>query len=162
VGTLTREETNYIVVHCSATAEDMDIGAKEIDRWHRQKGWRKIGYHFVIRRDGIIETGRDINVAGAHAYGYNGESVSVCLIGGVDDEGRATANYTPEQWAGLRRALTGLSFAYPEAAIVGHRDLSPDSDGDGVVERHEWTKECPCFEVGGFLDQQVGLQLGLN
>ena len=55
-----RKETEYIVIHCSATKASMNTDAKEIDRWHRQRGWRKIGYHWVIRRDGVVEEGRDL------------------------------------------------------------------------------------------------------
>ena len=67
-----RKDTDYIVIHCSATKPSMDhVDAKEIDRWHRQRGWRKIGYHWVIRRDGIVEEGRELGEVGAHARGFN-------------------------------------------------------------------------------------------
>ena len=93
-----RKKTNYIVVHCSATKPTMNIGAYEIDRWHRERGWLEIGYHFVIKRDGHIELGRPMEAIGAHAKGYNNESVSICLIGGVDDKNKPQENYTREQF----------------------------------------------------------------
>ena len=65
----------YLVVHCSATPASRDIGAKEIDLMHRQKGWRCIGYHYVIRRDGRVEAGRPENEPGAHVEGHNGHSL---------------------------------------------------------------------------------------
>ena len=78
---MSRESTEYIMIHCAATRADMDIGAADIDRWHRQRGWRKIGYHYVIRRNGEVETGRDMDAVGAHCKGMNDKSVSICLVG---------------------------------------------------------------------------------
>lgn len=143
--------TRYIVIHCSATKPSADIGADEIDKWHTQRGWRGIGYAAVIRRSGRIEFGRHFDEIGAHVRGHNEHSVGVCMIGGTDEHGRAQNNFTPEQFAGLRMILGVLSSAYPGAQILGHRDLSPDLDGDGTVERHEWLKECPCFDVRAWI-----------
>src|SRR5690606_114532 len=75
---------NLLVIHCAATTPLMDIGAKEIDVWHKQRGWSKIGYHFVIRRNGVIEKGRDISEVGAHVEGYNKNSIGICMVGGID------------------------------------------------------------------------------
>jgi hypothetical protein len=86
----------YLIVHCSATSEKQDIGAKEIDSWHRAKGWSGIGYHFVIRRDGTIEQGRALHKYGAHAYGYNKVSLGICMIGGVAANGKAEDNFTTD------------------------------------------------------------------
>ena len=69
--TLSADSIRYLVVHCAATPPEMDIGAKEIDLWHRQRGWSGIGYHFVIRRDGRVEAGRPLDRPGAHAQGFN-------------------------------------------------------------------------------------------
>ena len=77
-----RYETNYIVIHCSATRPSQDIGVKEIDRWHRERGFIKVGYGTVIRRNGEIERGRDDDDVQAHCKGYNSVSTSVCLVGG--------------------------------------------------------------------------------
>lgn len=129
-----RAATDYIVVHCSATPASMDIGALEIDGWHKDRGWSGIGYHFVIRRTGVIELGRDINVAGAHAKGYNGRSVAVCLVGGIDKMGQSVANFTDSQYAALDDLVATLARIYPLATTVGHRDLDPQ-------------KDCPCFDV---------------
>lgn len=133
-GGVPRLSTQYIIVHCAATKPDMDIGAREINDWHKQRGWRGIGYHYVIRRGGRIEAGRARNVIGAHAKGYNSKSVSVCLVGGLDDSGRGANNFKPTQMIVLEDLLRALKVKYPDAKIIGHRDV-------------EKGKLCPCFDV---------------
>lgn len=137
----------YLVVHAAATPPDRDIGVKEIRAMHLQRGFRDIGYHYVIRRDGRVEKGRPDNVAGAHVSGFNSISLGVCLVGGVDAKGRPEENYTPAQYAALARLLRQLQASHPAARILGHRDLSPDKNGDGKVTPNEWLKACPCFDV---------------
>ena len=131
-----RQETDYIVIHCSATKASMDhVDAKEIDRWHRQKGWRKIGYHWVIRRDGIVEEGRELGEVGAHARGFNSKSIGICMVGGVDEDMNPENNYTDEQWKSLEDLVRQMKLPYPDAEVLGHCDL-PDV-----------SKACPCFDV---------------
>jgi N-acetyl-anhydromuramyl-L-alanine amidase AmpD len=142
-----RRRTDYIVVHCSATPPSSDIGADEIDEWHRKRGWSGIGYHAVIRRDGGIEFGRPFDEVGAHVKGQNYRSVGICLVGGVNDQGDAEDNFSTEQMKSLTAIVATLERAYPGAEVLGHRDLSPDLNGDGVIEKSEWIKECPCFDV---------------
>lgn len=142
-----RKKTKYIVVHCSATPPGSDIGADEIDDWHRNRGFDCIGYHAVIRRDGQIEFGRHFDEPGAHVKGHNYQSVGVCMVGGVDDQGAASQNFEQSQYQSLTIVLNMLVRAYPGAAILGHRDLSPDLNGDGIVTSDEWLKECPSFDV---------------
>lgn len=149
-------QVDYIVVHCSATRAHQDIGATDIDQWHRARGWRKIGYHFVIRRNGTREYGRSLNERGAHVAGYNHCSVGVCMAGGLNKEGKPEDNFTEDQKAELALLLAELSLIYPKAKIVGHRDLSPDINKDGKVTPNEWLKDCPCFDVRDFCDQ-VGI-----
>jgi N-acetylmuramoyl-L-alanine amidase len=138
---------DFIVVHCSATGPKQDIGALEIDQWHRKRGWIKIGYHLVIRRNGAIEPGRELDEQGAHVTGRNSNTLGVCLVGGINADGKAEDNYTPAQHRQLLFTLRALKARHPNAQIVGHRDLSPDLNGDGFVTRHEWVKECPSFDV---------------
>lgn len=129
-------EVQYLVVHCSATPEDMDIGAQEIKMWHLQRGWLDIGYHYVIRRNGNIEPGRLESVPGAHARGYNHISLGICLVGGVESDGKTPeANFTHAQWDALEVMLKQLASDYPDAEILGHRDL-PNVN-----------KACPSFDV---------------
>lgn len=151
-----RRTTKYIVVHCSATPPSSDIGADEIRDWHtRRNNWSDIGYHTVIRRDGVIEFGRHFDKPGAHVKGQNFQSVGVCLVGGVNERGIAEKNFTDEQMRSLVFVLHVLSLAYPGAEVLGHRDLSPDRNGDGIVTRDEWVKDCPCFDVRSWWQAQV-------
>ncbi len=148
-----RTSTNLIVIHCSATTPDMDIGVKEIDEWHKARGWQGIGYHVVIRRSGLVEFGEHLSRRGAHAYGHNHNSIGICLVGGISPEGESSCNFTQHQNDSLLKTLGFLDAAYRNSkpAIVGHRDLSPDIDGDGEVEPWEWKKDCPCFNVNHYL-----------
>lgn len=143
---------DLLVVHCSATRPSLDVRAVDIDRWHRARGWRRIGYHYVITRSGAVESGRTEAEAGAHVRGHNARSIGICLAGGVAEDGRtAESNFTGAQFAALVRLLRELRQRYPQARICGHRDLSPDRNGDGKITRQEWVKECPCFDVGTWL-----------
>ena len=83
---MARKSTMYIVIHCSQTKPSMDIGAKEIDRWHRERGWLKIGYHKVITRKGEVQNGRGIDEIGAHVRDHNHHSIGICLVGGCTEE----------------------------------------------------------------------------
>lgn len=134
---------NKIIVHCSATRPSQDIGAAEIDSWHRKEGYDRIGYHYVIRRDGTLEEGRNVEKAGAHAYGHNAHSIGICLVGGVDDNMRPQDNFAPLQYMTLQECVDDLQRDYDvnDADIIGHRDLP------GVA------KDCPCFDVRAWWDR---------
>src|SRR5690606_13305656 len=119
-------QVDYIVVHVTATPPKVDIGAREVDEMHRQRGFSSIGYHYVIRRDGRVESGRPETDVGAHVQGYNSISLGVSLVGGVDARGVAQDNATPAQYRALEELLRQLCGRYPGARICGHRDLSPD------------------------------------
>lgn len=153
-----RTKTDLIVVHCSATRVVQDIGVREIRAWHtnpnkRPRPFADIGYHYVIRLSGALELGRDTEAIGAHVAGYNRNSIGICLVGGIGPDGKATVTFTRAQMRTLAELIRLLKATYPWIeSIVGHRDLSPDLDGDGVVERHEWLKDCPCFNVATWLD----------
>lgn len=132
----------------------MDIGVEYIDRWHREQGYFKVGYHFVIKRDGTVEPGRKINSVGAHVLvrgqAYNQRSIGICLVGGrrsvpkgtsTNDPTLQEANYTAEQWTALRELLDTLHTRFPTARIVGHRDLTKDG------------RACPSFDVAEWLER---------
>lgn len=146
-----RRDTKYLVVHCSATKPDSDIGVDEIDDWHRRRGFDGCGYHAVIRRNGRVEFGRHFDDVGAHVKGKNYQSIGVCLVGGLDIHGEPADNFEPSQKIALRHLIAVLARAYIGLEVLGHRDLSPDLDGDGVVSRDEWLKDCPCFDVRQWL-----------
>lgn len=134
-----RKRTDYLVVHCAYTTEDMNIGAKEINDWHlNDNGWKNgIGYHFVIKRDGTIEYGRPINTIGAHVkHGFNNNSIAICLVGGATRRNKKLEpkiNYTDIQYDALIFILENLIVEYPNAEIVGHNDLQ--------------NKICPVFNI---------------
>jgi N-acetylmuramoyl-L-alanine amidase len=152
-----RKSTEYLVIHCTATPASMDIGSETVDRWHREQGWSAIGYHHVIRRDGTIERGRPLGSIGSHVKGYNNRSLGITLVGGSDrTKQRAEDNFTAYQYDALRELLGVLTRTYPDAVILGHRDLSPDKDGDGEVEPEEWLKSCPSFDARAWA-RKVGL-----
>ncbi len=188
---------NLIVIHCSASPDGISLArfspatgfvtgsAQVIDAWHAARDFnrepaavrrynphlRHIGYHYVIDIDGRIETGRAVDEPGAHAAGFNGESIGICLVG--------TARYTRAQWLALQYLLIGAPverapegllslFAIPLLSarrlpargrlgvrmvdgLCGHRDLSPDANRNGVVESVEWLKTCPGFDVAAWL-----------
>lgn len=127
-------DIDKIIIHCSATRPDQNITAKNIARWHvEDNGWKAIGYHYVIRRDGTLEKGRDIHETGAHALGYNANSIGVCIVGGVDEFNNPEQNYTANQYYSLKKLLDVLCVTFPNADIIGHNDVSD--------------KDCPCFNV---------------
>jgi len=145
-------EIDLIVVHCSATPPSMDIGAAEIRKWHTDpkpvgRGWSDIGYQSVIRRNGVLEHGRDMRRIGAHVHGYNTNSIGICVVGGINESGDPENNFEPPQMATLRAYLQTLLEIFPNAQLLGHRDLSPDLNHDGVIEENEWMKACPSFDV---------------
>lgn len=143
-----RKRTDYIVIHCTATREGQYQDVKSITAMHKARGFASIGYHYLIGLDGTIWKGRtpDDSV-GAGVAGYNSSTLHVCYVGGLDAAGNAKDTRTPAQRASLAKLCRDLQARYTQARILGHRDLSPDKDHDGVVEPHEWIKQCPCFSA---------------
>lgn len=134
------DDVDWLVVHCSATPPHMDIGEDWIRGEHVKKGWDDIGYHVVIRRNGVREFGRPLDVRGAHVKGYNSNSIGICLIGGVDNYNNPEDNFTPSQKESLLITLDAMHLLFPSARVRGHRDF-PDV-----------AKACPCFSVRSFLN----------
>ena len=143
---------NCIVIHCTATPNGRWTTVADIDRWHMQRGFRRepvprnafnpalmaIGYHHVIYANGAIATGRSHAEVGAHAIGHNANSLGLALVG--------TDKFSAAQWVALRELIQALTqprgsrpAMYPEARIVGHRDL-PNVN-----------KLCPGFSVANWL-----------
>lgn len=148
-------QVDAIVIHCSATKEGVDFRADDIDRWHKERGFSGIGYHYVIDLDGKIEKGRPENQVGAHAVtsgvsgkSYNYHSIGICYVGGCDKNGNPKDTRTPAQKKAMVKLVHELIDRFPNVKeIVGHRDISPDKNGDGKITMNEWVKECPCFDV---------------
>jgi N-acetylmuramoyl-L-alanine amidase len=124
---------DMIVVHCSATPEGRDVSAAEIDAWHRQRGFERIGYHYVVRLNGEVEEGRALNEVGAHCVGYNTRSIGVCYVGGTDRAGHPRDTRTDAQRASLLALLKRLVARFPGVTIHSHRDFA--------------AKACPSFDA---------------
>ena len=140
-------EINLIVVHCSATRADRDFTENDLEVCHRHRGFNGAGYHFYIRKNGDIKNTRPLEKPGAHALGYNAHSIGICYEGGLDVRYRPADTRTEWQKHSLRVLIRTLLMDYPGCRVCGHRDLSPDRNGDGRISPEEWVKECPCFEV---------------
>ena len=129
-----RKSTESIVIHCSATKSSMDIGLVEIRKWHvEDNGWRDVGYHYLIRRNGEVELGRRHDDTGAHAAGYNHKTIGVCMVGGMADDNSAENNFTDKQWTSVSDLIKQLKVNYPDVNVIGHNEIS--------------SKECPSFDV---------------
>lgn len=123
-----------IIIHCSATPAGRHHTVEDLDRWHREKGFKKIGYHYVIYLDGSIHEGRPVEEIGAHCAGHNAHSIGVCYIGGYNaDTFEPCDTRTTEQKESIRALLWILKQDYPEVTIHGHYEFSG--------------KACPCFNV---------------
>ena len=138
---------DLIVIHCSATRATQRYTVDDCRRDHRARGFADIGYHYYITRDGVVHAGRPLYQVGAHATGYNAHSIGICYEGGLDKDGKPKDTRTPAQREALRRLVNELMARFPGCKVCGHRDLSPDLNRNGKIEPHEWTKQCPCFDV---------------
>ena len=128
------KEVKFIVIHCAATEADPEIDAQTIRMWHLRRGWFDIGYHYVIKTDGTIEDGRPTDRPGAHARGFNHISLGICMVGGIKGEN----NFTDDQWDALAGLVKGLKVAYPDAEVLGHRDLPNVNKLCPSFEAREW------------------------
>ena len=125
---------NLIIVHCTATPEGKDYTIDDIRRWHKQKGYSDIGYHYIIYRDGTIHEGRAVNISGAHCEGKNLHSIGIVYVGGLSRDGKtAKDTRTEAQKVALLNLLLDLKHLYPQAKICGHNDFA--------------NKACPCFDA---------------
>lgn len=169
-----RRKINAIILHCAATPNGKAFTAADIDRMHKARGFKRdsqavrnfnpelkhIGYHYVIEIDGNVSTGRHVEEIGAHVQGSNAKSIGICIIG--------TDKFTRAQWESLRNTVIATAGMIKNTAIMevdtalsaykdmgisvkGHRDFSPDLNGDGIIQRNEWIKNCPCFDVSKWL-----------
>ena len=138
---------DHIVIHCSATREDRSLTVAELEENHRCRGFRGIGYHYYIRKDGTVINTRALELVGAHAKGHNSHSIGICYEGGLDSHGLAKDTRTDAQKKAMRELVQDICHRHDIIDILGHRDTSPDKNGNGIVEKCEWMKECPCFDV---------------
>ncbi|MDE5560312.1 MAG: N-acetylmuramoyl-L-alanine amidase [Bacteroidaceae bacterium] len=123
-----------IIIHCSGVSPGQSSPASVIDTWHRKRGWSGIGYHYVVLRDGTVETGRPESRVGAHCTNHNRYSIGICYEGGLDEDGRPADTRTEAQKESLRQLIDTLRRQYHDAIVLGHNDLDPH-------------KACPCFDA---------------
>lgn len=122
-----------IIVHCTATRAGREVTVAEITSWHKSRGFRTIGYHYIVGLDGKIHPGRPVEEMGAHCLGHNAASIGICYVGGLDTEGNPADTRTEAQRGALRRLVRSLLRRFPGATIHGHREFA--------------AKACPCFDV---------------
>lgn len=130
---------NEIILHCSATPDGKDYDVNTIRKWHLQRGFSDIGYHYVIYRDGSIHTGRDVNISGAHCTNHNAKSIGVCYIGGLDcDCKNAKDTRTDAQKKSLVNLVKQLMNIYKLSASNVH------------CHNEYANKACPSFKITDF------------
>ena len=127
-------QINKIIIHCSDTPEGRPNTVADITAWHKQRGFRTIGYHYVVYLDGQIVEGRPIESVGAHCTSHNRDSIGICYIGGrTSDMKEIKDTRTPEQKKSLVELITALRRQFPDAKVYGHRDFA--------------CRDCPCFNA---------------
>lgn len=130
------DSVRFIIIHCSATRCNRDYSAEQLLKDHKARGFRTIGYHFYIRRSGMVTQHRRLLEAGAHCRPYNRCSIGICYEGGLDADGKPADTRTTEQREQLLLLLMKLKKLFPKAKIAGHRDMP------GATP-----KACPCFDA---------------
>lgn len=154
---MTQRSVDHLIIHCSATKAGQNITATDIDKWHRAKGWWGCGYHYVITRDGAIQSRdrgdrcRPLEQAGSHVGdcgpGWNSRSVAICMVGGLDARGKAENNFTPAQWSALEEAVLEACSLFNITHLGGHRDL--------IKKTGAPPKDCPCFDAFDWFKKNV-------
>lgn len=152
-----RKSTKQIILHCTASKEGVSMTPEQIHQSHLKNGWAGIGYHYVIGLDGTIYECREDSTIGAHAAPQNHNSIGIVYVGGLDVNGKAKDTRTDEQKESIIQLINYLLDKYPTITeIKGHRDISPDKNGNGIIEPSEWIKSCPCFNA---IEEYKGLIL---
>lgn len=128
-------EINKIIIHCSATPEGREHDVEDIRAWHKARGWKNVGYHYVIKLDGTIQVGRNLRQQGAHAYGHNADSIGICYIGGMTKGGKkAKDTRTKAQKQAMAQLVWKLNEEFGgNLEVIGHNEVS--------------NKACPSFDV---------------
>lgn len=122
-----------IILHCTATPEGREVTVADVTAWHKERGFRTIGYHYLVYLDGTVVSGRREEEIGAHCLGQNAGSIGVCYVGGLDSRGKPKDTRTAAQRVALRNLVEGLQRRYPHATLHGHNEFA--------------AKACPCFKI---------------
>lgn len=134
-----------IFVHCTASNQNAKVD--DIKAEFKAKGWVNPGYHYLIDKYGTVHVLLEESKVSNGVQGYNATSINVAYIGGIDANGKGVDNRTEAQKKSMINLLMSLVTKYPDAEILGHRDISPDNNGNGIVDPWERIKECPCFDA---------------
>ena len=135
-----------IFVHCTA-GNKRQIAESLLYFFHHVKGWNNPGYHYVVEYDGkVVQLAPEERVVNG-VKGFNSTSISIAYTGGIDDKGKACDTRSNAQKKAMRELLEELRQRYPDAEILGHRDISPDTNHNGIVDPWERIKECPSFDA---------------
>lgn len=136
-------QIDEIIIHCSATPEGRRVTVAEIDRWHRERGFRSIGYHYVVYIDGSVHEGRPVDQAGAHCSGHNGRSIGICYVGGTDGRGIPKDTRTNAQREALKKLIRQLKCRFPGATVHGHNELTCKRAQSGARSGYaECSRQC--------------------
>lgn len=149
-------QISYIVLHCTAGPQTQSIA--EIQAYWKKLGWKRPGYHYIIKPDGEIESLQDMNQPTNGVAGFNANSIHISYIGGVGKNGEVLDNRTPLQKQAMAGMVRQLHTMFPNAIILGHRDFSPDKNRDGIIQPNEWMKSCPSFSVKDWLIEENIMQ----
>lgn len=134
-----------IFIHCTAGNQKQTI--EDLKREFKNKGWSNPGYHLVVMPNGRVERLLPDDQISNGVQGYNSTAINIAYVGGIDSKGKAVDNRTPEQKQALKQLVAEYRAKYPTAEVLGHRDISPDKNGNGIVDPWERIKECPCFDA---------------
>ena len=142
-----KRDIKRIFIHCTASLQEEYSDEKLIQEF-KNKGWKNPGYHYVIRPEGTVFAMLDEDEVSNGVQGYNATSINIAYVGGITyTNKKGIDNRTPEQKKTLLKILKILREKYPKAYIMGHRDISPDKNNNGIVDPWERIKECPCFDA---------------
>lgn len=151
-------QISRIFVHCTAGWQNTTT-VESLRQEFKSKGWKNPGYHYVVFPDGKIVQMLDEAQVANGVKNYNANSIHVAWVGGicyknVRKEGEfprnvieSADNRTKYQKLALFDLLTKLKLKYRSAMIMGHRDISPDLNHNGVIDPWERIKDCPCFDA---------------
>ncbi|MEP7375526.1 MAG: N-acetylmuramoyl-L-alanine amidase [Chitinophagaceae bacterium] len=135
----------YLVVHCTAGNQKESID--DLLAGFRARGWKNPGYHYVVQADGNVVQLFPESLVANGVLGFNKNSIHISYLGGIDNTGKPVDNRTPHQKNALAVSLKILKQKYPGAVIMGHRDFSKDTNGNGKIDVWEYIKYCPCFDA---------------
>lgn len=148
----------YIILHCTAAPQNQST-EEMFNYWKNHNGWKSAGYHYDILPNGIVEQYTELDQIANGVAGYNSNSIHICYKGGIDSKGRPVDNRTEAQVKSQLMLLEYFTKLYPNAIVLGHRDFSTDTNGNGIIDKWEWIKSCPSYDVRDDLSRRGFIRL---